>query len=137
MTPIARSFFGTTELTRLDFSIDGFGGGGLAGTTADIAVFYDALLDGRLFDRATTLDAMLAVPPTNLGLEEFGVPLGDGARGLFRLDLDGIECWAHRGFLGTIALSCPTADVTVVVTTNVALTEPLPIARKLVALARR
>lgn len=133
--PIARSFFGTTELTGLDFSIDGFGGGGLAGTTTDIAVFYDALLHGRLFDRSSTLDAMLAVPPTNLGIEEFGVLLGDGARGLYRLDLAGVECWAHRGFLGTIAVSCPTTDVTVVVTTNVALTDPLPIARELVALA--
>ena len=131
--PIARSFIGTTEITELDFSIDAFGGGGLAATGLDIARFYNAIFDGEVFRDAATLELMLQVPDSNLGLEEFGVPLGDGASGLYRLELAGNTCWNHRGFLGTIAITCPTADITVVVTTNTANTEPLPIATALIA----
>ena len=46
----------------------------------------------------------------------------------------GQECWSHRGFLGTIAMACPDAETTVVVTTNTALTDPLPIATALLEL---
>ncbi|TPW16598.1 MAG: beta-lactamase class C [Acidimicrobiaceae bacterium] len=129
---ISRSFFTTTELTDLDFSIDAFGGGGLAGTGPDIARFFEALLGGEVFDDPSTLDLMLRIPATNMGLEEFGIPFGDGASGLYRIEIAGNTCWNHRGFLGTIALACPAADLTVVVTTNTATTEPLAIASDLV-----
>ncbi|MEK7424861.1 MAG: serine hydrolase domain-containing protein [Actinomycetota bacterium] len=129
---ISRSFFTTTELTDLDFSIDAFGGGGLAGTGPDIARFFEALLGGEVFDDPSTLDLMLRIPATNMGLEEFGIPFGDGASGLYRIEIAGNTCWNHRGFLGTIALACPAADRTVVVTTNTATTEPLAIASDLV-----
>lgn len=128
---ISRSFFSTTELTDLDFSIDAFGGGGLAGTGPDIARFFDTLLGGEVFDDPKTLDLMLQIPATNMGLEEFGIPLGDGASGLYRIEIADNTCWNHRGFLGTIAITCPAADLTVVVTTNTANTEPLSIATDL------
>ena len=131
--PIARTFIGTTEITELDFSADAFGGGGLAATGLDIARFYDAIFRGEVFHHPATIALMLQIPDTNLALEEFGTPLGDGASGLYRLDLAGKTCWNHRGFLGTIAITCPEADITVVVTTNTSNTEPLPIATALIA----
>ncbi len=132
---MSRSFFGADEVSDLDFSLDAFGGGGYAGTTRDVAHFFAALLGGDVFDEPATLTEMLAVPETNLALEEFGVLLGDGAHGVYRIDVDGRTCWSHRGFLGTVALACPDQDVAVVVTTNVALTDPLAAARRLVEIA--
>lgn len=134
LLPMSRSFFGPDEVSDLDFSLDAFGGGGLAGTTSDVARFFTALLGGEVFADPATLESMLAVPNTNIAREEFGVLLGDGAHGLFRMDLSGQTCWAHRGFLGTIALACPEAGVSLVVTTNTALTDPLPIAADLLGL---
>lgn len=131
---ISRSFLLADEVSDLDFSLDAFGGGGYAGTTRDIARFFAALFAGDVID-ATALDELRAVPDTNVGQQEFGVLLGDGAHGVYRLDVDGRECWSHRGFLGTIALACPDDDLTVVVTTNVALTDPLATAAALVAAA--
>jgi D-alanyl-D-alanine carboxypeptidase len=133
--PIAPSFFGSTDFSDLNFSIDAFGGGGLAATTRDVAVFFDALLAGDVFDETSTLDEMLKIPSTNIGATDFGVPFGDGAAGIYRVTVDGSECWSHRGFLGTIVLSCPSNGVTVVVTTNTALTEPLPLAESLLRAA--
>ncbi len=133
--PIARSFFAETELSDLDFSIDAFGGGGLAATTDDVARFFETLLAGRVLKPAT-LALMTEVPDTNLGLSEFGIQLGDGAGGLYRLDLGPLgTCWSHRGFLGTIAVTCPDAGATVAVTTNTALTDPLPVAVELLTIA--
>jgi D-alanyl-D-alanine carboxypeptidase len=139
LPPISRSFLIDQEITDLDFSLDAFGGGGYAGTTRDLARWFEALIGGpdgtgEVFDDPATLDVLLAVPATNTGLEEFGVRLGDGAHGVYRLDVAGRTCWSHRGFLGTIALTCPGDDVTVVVSTNTALTDPMPIAAALLEL---
>lgn len=135
LAPISRSFLVAEEVSDLDFSLDAYGGGGYAGTTADVARFLSALLGGEVFDDPTTLTAMLTIPATNVGREEFGVLLGDGGHGLYRIDVGGRVCWSHRGFLGTIVLACPDQDVTVVLTTNVAMTDPLGPAMQLVSLA--
>jgi D-alanyl-D-alanine carboxypeptidase len=126
---IARSYFDQTDLTPLDFSIDAFGGGGLAATTDNVARFFEALLGGQILE-PQTLALMTEIPEaTNLNLTDFGILLGDGASGLYRLNLDDLgTCWSHRGFLGTIAVTCPGIGATAVVTTNTALTDPLPIA---------
>lgn len=134
LLPMSRSFFGADEVSDLDFSLDAFGGGGLAGTTTDIARFFAALFDGEVFVDPGSLATMTTVPPTNVGQEEFGILLGDGGHGVYRMTVAGQECWSHRGFLGTIALACPDAGTAVVVTTNTALTDPLPIATTLLEL---
>jgi D-alanyl-D-alanine carboxypeptidase len=134
--PIARSFFGNTDLTNLDFSIDAFGGGGLAATTDDLSVFFEALFAGDVFDKPATLAMMTDVPATNGELSEFGVRLGDGASGLYRLNVETLgTCWGHRGFMGTIVVTCPTTKATVALTTNTALTDPLPSAIELLRAA--
>lgn len=134
LLPMSRSFFGADEFSDLDFSLDAFGGGGLAGTTTDVARFFAALFDGEVFADPSSLAAMMTVPPTNVGQEEFGILLGDGGHGVYRMTVAGQECWSHRGFLGTIAMACPDVGTAVVVTTNTALTDPLPIATALLEL---
>jgi D-alanyl-D-alanine carboxypeptidase len=134
LLPMSRSFFGAEEISDLDFSLDAFGGGGLAGTTSDVARFFDALLAGEVFADPETLATMLEIPNTNVAREEFGILLGDGAHGVYRMDVADQTCWSHRGFLGVIALACPEAGVSVALTTNTALTDPLPIATELITL---
>jgi D-alanyl-D-alanine carboxypeptidase len=131
---ISRSFLMADEVSDLDFSLDGFGGGGYAGTPRDVARFFGLLFAGDVID-PDALDVLRTVPETNAGQEEFGVLLGDGAHGVYRMEIDGRECWSHRGFLGTIALACPDDDLALVVTTNTALTDPLTTAASLLAIA--
>jgi D-alanyl-D-alanine carboxypeptidase len=73
------------DLTRLDPSIAGAAGGsGLVTTVADLARFWDALLEGRLFRHPATLEQMLTFGPTpgevtagyGLGVEQYAMPGG-------------------------------------------------------------
>jgi D-alanyl-D-alanine carboxypeptidase len=84
-------------VTRLDPSIAGAAGGSaLVTTVQDLARFWDALLNGRLFRHRGTLTEMLTFGPTpgevtsgyGLGVEQYTVP-GD------------IELIGHLGGAGT------------------------------------
>ena len=60
-------------------TMDLFGGGGLVATPADIAAFFDALLEGRVFARKDTLERMRSAT---------GLPAGSPySLGLFTYDL--------------------------------------------------
>lgn len=88
-----------------DPSLDSYGGGGLATSTRDLAVFWQALFDGRVFDHEATLDTMLTSP---LPPEETPYRMG-----IFVLDLDGLRGFGHSGFWGTRAIYVPELDLVV------------------------
>lgn len=86
-------------------SMDLFGGGGLVASTADIAVFFDALLQGRVFSKASTLERMLSAE---------GLPAGSPYRlGLFDYDLKGAHGIGHSGFWGTLVMRDPVSGRTI------------------------
>jgi D-alanyl-D-alanine carboxypeptidase len=85
------------DVTRLDPSIAGAAGGSaLVTTVQDLARFWDALLNGRLFRHRGTLKEMLTFGPTpgevtsayGLGVEQYTIP-------------GGIELIGHLGGAGT------------------------------------
>jgi len=84
-------------------------GGGLVSSVEDLARFYRALLKNKVFKRASTLQTMLTVPPSNER-----VPGGAHAMGIFRRNISGNVCWGHNGFWGTSAYHCPETDITIV-----------------------
>jgi D-alanyl-D-alanine carboxypeptidase len=129
---MAPTFLGDADLSAVDFSVDAFGGGGYAGPVDQFASLLLALADGLVLTEASWA-AMTTIDPVAFGQSTSGVELGDGAHGLYRVDVNGQSCWSHRGFLGTAALVCPELRRAVVVTTNVALTDPLPTAKALMA----
>ncbi|HJR74353.1 MAG TPA: serine hydrolase domain-containing protein [Luteimonas sp.] len=86
-------------------SLDLFGGGGLVASTADIAAFFDALLQGRVFSKPATLQRMLSAE---------GLPAGSPYRlGLFDYDLKDAHGIGHSGFWGTLAMRDPVSGRTV------------------------
>ncbi|HYP52905.1 MAG TPA: serine hydrolase domain-containing protein, partial [Pyrinomonadaceae bacterium] len=106
---LSHPYFGDIDGMLIDASFDLYGGGGLVSTTEDLARFYRALLRGRVFRRASTLETMLTIPPTNERS-----PGGAYAMGISRRRIGGHTCWGHTGFWGTSAYHCPAPDVTIV-----------------------
>lgn len=96
-------YFGDLDATGWDASIDLYGGGGLVSTTHDLAVFFDALANGGVFDEQATFTAMSTV----VG------PDPTAAQGLFIDQVAGTGCYSHSGFWGVSAITCPTLGLTV------------------------
>ena len=88
-----------------DPSMDLYGGGGLVAPPVDVAVFLDALLEGRIFKRAETLALMQSAA---------GLPSGSPYRlGVFEYDLDGTAAFGHSGFWGTLVAREPESGRTI------------------------
>ena len=86
-----------------DPSFDLYGGGGLVSSTADLNRFYRALLSGEIIS-PRSLRTMLD---------------HDASMGIFAETVDGMRCWEHEGFWGSLAMYCPDRKLAVSVTLNV------------------
>jgi D-alanyl-D-alanine carboxypeptidase len=92
-------------------SMDLYGGGGLVMSARDLAVFFAALFEGRVFDKPDTLDMMLWQGPHQRG--------NHYRLGIFVSQANGRTFYWHSGFWGTVALYAPDTGVAVAgVTTN-------------------
>jgi D-alanyl-D-alanine carboxypeptidase len=129
--PLAHQYYGTTfDGASLDPSYDLFGGGGLVSTVGDVSRFFEALFRGRVFDHDATLDTMLRVSRPG---RKHGTALG-----ILRWRVDGVRCWGHPGYWGTVAAYCPARHVAYAITTNQAdedLIDTGPLERTIVRLA--
>ena len=105
-TPLAHQYFGDTDSTGWDASIDLYGGGGLVSTTHDLAVFFEALATGGVFDDAETFTAMSTVvgPDPSMAQGLFVTTDSDGS---------GLVCYGHEGFWGVSAHTCPGLGLTI------------------------
>ena len=106
---ISHPYFGELDAIGIDASHDLYGGGGLVSSVEDLACFYRALFNRKVFARDSTLQTMLIVPPTNERS-----PGGAYGMGISRRDIAGNLCWGHRGFWGTSVYHCPELDITIV-----------------------
>jgi D-alanyl-D-alanine carboxypeptidase len=105
LPPRAHQYWGRTDVTDFDPSLDLYGGGGLVSTTADQNRFFGALLNGHLFSGSSTLAiALLPVHPEQ--------PMRHPrALLLYTEQLGRHTCWVHGGYWGTVAMYCPDIDV--------------------------
>lgn len=86
-------------------TLDAFGGGGIIASTAEMASFFSALFEGKVFESADTLDVMIASP---------GNAFADQYRyGLFPRTVDGIQVYGHSGFWGTLAYYAPALETAI------------------------
>ncbi len=106
---LSHPYFEEIDAIHIDASHDLYGGGGLVSSVEDLARFYRALFNRKVFVRDSTLQIMLTVPPTNERS-----PGGAYAMGISRRNIAGNLCWGHAGFWGTSAYHCPASDVTIV-----------------------
>jgi len=107
--PRVHQYMGAVDANDFDASIDLYGGGGLVSDLPDLATFFRALVRGEVLERRATLDSMLAPTPQSAGQPGVGYGMGIG-----RGEADGVVCYGHGGFWGTLARHCPELDITVV-----------------------
>lgn len=103
--PRGRQFIGDNDVTDVDPSFDLYGGGGLISTPRDLATFFKALFEGRVFRNRSTLDTMLWNGPHEGA---------DGYRlGIFVRHTPCGDIWWHTGFWGTYAGYAPGSRVAI------------------------
>ena len=101
----AHQFYEGIDTYDWDPSMDLFGGGGLVATPQDLTVFFDALLEGRVFKRQDTLALMQSSQ---------GLPAGSPYRlGLLTYDFHGVPAVGHSGFWGTLVVREPGSGYTI------------------------
>ncbi|MFA6150255.1 MAG: serine hydrolase domain-containing protein [Chitinophagaceae bacterium] len=95
----------------LNTSWDLYGGGGIASTTKDLALFFQALFEGKIVKDKNILDTMYAYV---LPKEASNYCLG-----IRRLNFFGHTAYYHGGFWGTDAMYIPEYNATIVIFTLV------------------
>lgn len=101
----AHQWFEGLDTYAWDPSMDLYGGGGLVAPPIDVAVFFDALLSGRVFAHPQTLALMESAAD---------LPSGSPYRmGVFAYDFDGIAAVGHSGFWGTLVAREPVSGHTI------------------------
>jgi D-alanyl-D-alanine carboxypeptidase len=94
---------------ELHQSFDLYGGGGIASTSKDLAIFIQNLFTGRVFREKTTLAAMTTKATPVQPME------GEYMSGLSTIDVNGVQGIGHGGFWGTAANYFPKLNASVAV----------------------
>lgn len=101
----ARQFVGDFEASKLDASIDLYGGGGLVMSMRDLATLTAALFEGKLFKHPDTLKEMFW-RGSHAGAETYRL-------GVFVKTVNGQEYYWHSGYWGTVAYYTPATGVAI------------------------
>lgn len=105
--PRAHQYVGSFDSNDLDPSMDLWGGGGLVSNVEDVARFYGALARGNVFRGPGTFESMVATGSSVENAAGYGMGIGGG-------EYDGIVCYGHGGYWGTLVRHCPELDLTIV-----------------------
>jgi len=97
----AHQYYADYDITSWHASFDLYGGGGLVSNPKDMGRFMEALLNGRVYKEAKTIEHM-----KSRGTEPYRL-------GLMRVLLDGVEAFGHQGFWNTFAYYLPELDLCV------------------------
>lgn len=106
-------YMGKLDATTWDNSVDLYGGGGLSSTTKDLATFFHALFNNKLFDHPETLSVMLS--PSEVQEKD---PSNDDYRiGLQRMVSRKYktEAFFHEGFWNTVTVHIPEHNWTIAI----------------------
>jgi D-alanyl-D-alanine carboxypeptidase len=127
--PRAHQYVGDVDAATITPTIDLYGGGGLVTTMHDLAVFYQALFSGHVFDRSATLVTMTTVAEA--------AQTEHGAMGVYRAAVGPATCWYHNGFWGVEVVSCPDLDITVARSWDQAVVDAFDSTQSLLAIVTR
>ena len=94
---------------KIDHSFDLYGGGGIASTSKDLAVFCQSLFSGQLFDKPKTIDLIYTKANPKQAMD------GDYFLGISSKEVNGIIGYGHGGFWGTAVNYFPKLNASIAV----------------------
>ncbi len=111
LKPLAHQYWTSEEFDsyEIDHSFDLYGGGGIASTSKDLAMFSQSLFNNRIFIDSSTLDLIYTKADPKQPME------GDYYLGLSSIDIDGIKGFGHGGFWGTAVNYFPEINTSIAV----------------------
>lgn len=92
---------------EIDVSTDLYGGGGIAATTEDLAVFFYKLFNAEIIEDTTVLNLI------HTHIETTEEKQNDYFLGLSGYEYKGLKGYGHGGFWGTVAIYFPTINTSV------------------------
>jgi D-alanyl-D-alanine carboxypeptidase len=109
--PLAHQYWKSEGMDsyNVDHSFDLYGGGGLASSTKDLAVFCQSLFNNKIFDNDKTLDLIYT--------KANPIEPMDGAYclGISPKTINGIQGFGHGGFWGTTVNYFPKLDTSIAI----------------------
>jgi D-alanyl-D-alanine carboxypeptidase len=90
-------------------TLDLYGGGGLLSSTHDLALFYQYLLENKVFRKKSTLKRMLT--PVNYSTKQ----ALDYRIGIWETEIEGLKAYTHTGFWGTQVIYTPSIKACIAV----------------------
>jgi D-alanyl-D-alanine carboxypeptidase len=104
LKPFITQYSGYCATDREDPSFDLFGGGGIATTTRDLALFTQYLFTGELFDHSETIDLIYTEVKTKEASQN---SYKSYRMGVMEFEIKGMKAYGHRGFWGTYNIYIP------------------------------
>ena len=109
--PLAHQYWTSEGLDsyEIDHSFDLFGGGGIASSSRDLAVFCQSLFTNKIFEKVETLDLIYTKANPKQAME------GGYYLGLSSIDINGIKGFGHGGFWGTAVNYFPKINASIAI----------------------
>ena len=115
-SPLVHCYFKQLDASNWDPSMDLYGGGGLVSTTQDLAAFFHALFNGKVFNQKETLNLMLEPATYADSYDPTEDPrYKDYRLGLWKVKIFGEDAYMHGGLWSTAILHVPSLNCTVAV----------------------
>lgn len=111
LKPLAHQYWTSKKFDsyEIDHSFDLYGGGGIASTSKDLAVFSQSLFNGKIFRQPKALELIYTKANPKQPME------GDYYLGLSSIDINGIKGFGHGGFWGTAVNYFPKINTSIAV----------------------
>ena len=93
----------------LDHSADLYGGGGIASTSSELAVFFYSLFNHKIFDEPSTLDLIYTKADPVQPMQ------GEYFLGLTPIEVNGVKGFGHNGYWGTVVSYFPDLDASIAI----------------------
>lgn len=111
--PLSHAFLSTLDLvTDVNTSMD-WGGGGIVSTCEELNTFFRALVDGKLFEKESTLRQMIGEADEGRGGSDYDYGLG-----IMKRSMHGLTFYGHGGAYDCDMYYCPEKNISVCMSLN-------------------
>ena len=126
-------YFSGIDTYNFNPSLDLYGGGGFLSTSRDLAVYFQNLFNNNVYRNESTLDTML------LPVRYNEKPSMDYRKGMYMININGMDVYTHTGFWGTQVVYIPSMNTSIAVNYSQVWDKrgPAPVLPEIIAILQR